>query len=233
MIKMASSYTVIGGDVGIRLANDVNVDDIQDPSDTGDISSASYMGAIRDKSGSCTTYEKIIGCDGIDISDIAPVRQVISPTGTVHDIRIHIKDSGKGSFTVPMYVMNSVLVVDGHQLLWAAENLPDGVTGTIGSGSPGTADEAAEYVPWDDTTTNYGFGDGYMGYNILVESSYTNSAGETKYDQHFFDNCRITPSTSINAQEANTVTIEFEARRYRHLTEQASTLIAEETLPVV
>ena len=221
--------TVIGGDVGIRLANDVDVEDIQDPTDAADISGAAYLGALRyipDDSEACTTYKTITGVDGITVSNMKNVEQVITPTGTVHNLPIYIKDGGEGSFSVPFYILASTTQVDAAQLLWAAENLPNGVTGTIGNGSPGTADEAAEYNPWEDTTTNYGFGDGYAGYNIIIESSYTNSAGLPRYHQTFFDNCFIKPGYGVNPQQAGQVTIEFTARRTRVLHDQESTLLA-------
>lgn len=207
-----SGKTTIGGKIGIRLANDVNVDDIYDPSGTGKLSAQEYMGALRDTSGSCSTYEEVKGTDGITVSNIQNMEEEIPITNDVHTRRIYIRDMGEGSFSIPTYIKGSATVLDSHQLLWAAENLPNGVTGSVTSGTPGTASEAAEYDPWDDPATSYGFGDGYGGYNIILENTYV-SGGNTSYTWLYFDNCEIKPGQSVNPQQSGRATIEFTARR--------------------
>jgi len=199
---------------GMRLANDVNVDDLYDAGGSADISGYPYLGPLRDKTGSCATYETMRLAEGITCSDMEPLFDTINQIGDPYEVRFRIRDKGDGSFTMPMFIKQNTSIVDGHNLDYAMQEFPDGITGSITSGSPGTADEAAVYDPVDDPVTSFGFGDGYGGYNVVLESQYSD-AGSTKYNQIFFDNCRISPGKTYNAQQVNRITVNFVARQVR------------------
>lgn len=220
---MANSIP-IGARIGIRLANDVNVDDMLDASGTGDISGAAYLGPLRDKTGACSTYAEV----KIPLSLSATAEDMQEDFTTVADVykrRVYIRDDGSGSFQVFEYIKNNASVLDAHNLEYAALYYPNGITGTAVSGSPGTADEVAVYDPIDDDG-DVGFGDGYAGYNIVFESTVTIS-GSTKYHQWFFDNCKISWSPEVSAQAGCKGTLNFtDARRVRIVQAADSSVIA-------
>ena len=210
--------------VGMRLANDVAVDDMLDYGGSGDISGVDYLGPLRDKTGSCSTYAEVKLPLSVSATP-TEINEEFTPISDPYKRSVYIRDDGSGSFQVFEYIKNSASVLDAHNLEYACLYYPNGITGTVTSGSPGTASEAARYDPLDDEDT-VGFGDGNPGYMIVFESTVT-VGGSTKYHQWFYDNVRIswTPEMSPNTGAKGTLNF-TDARRVREVRAADSSVIA-------
>ena len=192
--------TMIKCSVGVRLKNWQS--SLDDPTGTGSIGGADYLGPLYDSDAS--TYSgleilKVTKPTDVSISDVGPMQETFQTTEDAFEYDITIRDVGGCSFEI----YDTVDTTNGTAsmgLFWGSKNLPRGCTNTS-SGS-------AVYSAFDDNPGTESTD--RVGYEVLLE--WQISASVFRYIK--FSGCKLKAIPTPSPGRATKLRVDFTDARY-------------------